>query len=159
MKVFAPAPCHPEKALYCRESCRACYNKLPDIAVKSKEWRHGKTRKAWAKRYDKSPARATAYRRYRHAFTKEDEIRFVGMVVCDWCGFQFNGELPRIDHDRRCCGGNKHCSRCTRGFVHHRCNVGAIAYYEWIEKEFGDVDPKLVAYRRRFPVPRGKPCD
>lgn len=146
--------CHPDRLHYCRGLCRSCYNKQPDIMETNKVWRRSKKRREWSRIYDKSPVRATIYRRCRHGFDKLDEARFVSIKNCDWCGLPFNGVLPRIDHDHKCCKTKKHCYKCTRGFVHKQCNLQAIAYYEWAESEFGVVDVKLAAYRLKFPVPR-----
>jgi hypothetical protein len=90
-----------------------------------------------------------------HSFNDYDETRFLSIVKCDWCGFLFKeGQIPHIDHDRRCCNSAQHCYKCTRGFVHKYCNIMAIGYYEKMEREHGFVDPKLSEYRIKFPVPR-----
>jgi hypothetical protein len=100
------------------------------------------------------PRHRARRRHTTHSFDALDETRYVEIQTCDFCGQPFNGEIPRVDHDRRCCPHLKHCWFCTRGYVHNHCNGMAIAYYEWFEKEFGVVDPKLTLYRDKFPVPR-----
>lgn len=151
------AICHPDKTHYSRNLCRSCYNKEPDIKARDKLWtKTSPVRKAWTKKYEKSLVRARTFRKQRHAFTVEDEVRFINITCCDWCAFPFGTELPHIDHDKRCCSKpcNKHCRYCTRGFVHQKCNAAAIMYYEWLERTFGFTDEKLKLYRERFPVPR-----
>ena len=145
------AACHPEKTVYCRGLCRRCYNNEPDIKAANKKWRQSAKRKAWAKKYDKTPVRARCFRRCRHAFDAVDEARFSALKYCDWCYQSLRGELPDIDHDRSCCRTARHCHKCTRGFVHHTCNIQAIAYAEWLEREFGVTSGQLEAYRLRFP--------
>jgi hypothetical protein len=155
MRTRPQATCHPDKPHYCRGLCRACYRKEPSIQQASKKWRKSAVRKRWQKKYDKTPIRASCYRRWKHGFTPADEQRFISALYCDWCFMPFNGELPDIDHAHTCCAGTgKHCSKCTRGFVHHKCNIMAIAYFEWLEKTFGVSNGALLDYRRRFPVPR-----
>ena len=149
------ATCHPEKTHYARGLCRPCYDKQPSRVAVDKTWRKGAKNTARQKRYDKGPLRAVVFRRSRHGFDNADEAKFQAIINCEWCGYPFNGELPRIDHDHRCCNGDRHCHECTRGFVHHNCNVQAIAYCEWLEKKFGTTELRLKMYRTQFPVPRG----
>lgn len=89
-----------------------------------------------------------------HSLNKQDIQRFINVKNCDWCGYDLTVNTACIDHDRRCCNSNRHCWKCTRGLVHSECNIHAIHYCEWLEREFGETDPRLVAYRLRFPVPR-----
>jgi hypothetical protein len=158
---MSQAQCHPEREKYSRGLCRPCYNKETDIKATSTKWRKSEKRKLWAKNYDKTEPRKSRHRKYRMGFSSTDELRFKVATDCDWCGQSFKGETPSIDHDHKCCaGGNtKRCGKCLRGFVHHRCNTMAIAYYEWMEREFGTTDSKLLEYRARFPVPRVEVCN
>ena len=102
--------------------------------------------------------RATGQRKRVHDFDTVDETRYRDVSACDWCGlpFNFGKESPYVDHDHACCSGIKHCFRCTRGFVHHKCNLWAIPYAEWLEKQFDIRDPKLEEYRLKFSVPRSR---
>jgi hypothetical protein len=161
MKHRNKAVCHHEKENYARGLCRSCYNKEPDIKKYNAALRKTEKHRARIQKYEKGPVKAASFRRSRHGFTPTDEIRFLSLQNCDWCGFPFEGELPRIDHDKRCCNNKtgRHCKQCTRGFVHHLCNSGAIAHAEWIERKFGLTSGELSAYRERFPVPRRVVCD
>ena len=155
MRKRTKASCHPDRSHYSRGLCRPCYAQQPDIAAREAKWRKSEKRKSWAREYEKGDVKAASFRRYRHSFDAQDEARFKATTVCDWCGLPFiSKKRPSIDHDRRCCNSSKHCRSCTRGFVHQRCNVMAIPYYEWVESKFGFVDVKLADYRKRFPVPR-----
>jgi hypothetical protein len=141
------AKCHPKKPHWARGLCEACYYRklyeTPEQKIRIKAYR----KKAWAKYRETT-------RRRQHSFTSEDEIRFKATTICDWCNQSLNGGLAHIDHDHRCCPIERHCAKCTRGFVHRLCNSWAISYYEWQERDFGITDPKLRDYRLRFPVPR-----
>lgn len=123
------------------------------IKAYNKKWRTRHPPSWYANNKDK---RGVTIRKYQHAFTPEDETRFqeISTGSCDWCGLAMNGETPHVDHDRRCCSKKKHCGRCTRGFVHFRCNINQIAAYELIEQDCGFIGPKLAEYRAKFPVPR-----
>jgi Recombination endonuclease VII len=89
--------------------------------------------------------------KWRRGMTDEVFARYQVATACDWCGFPFNGEKPHIDHDHNCCGTDKQytCGQCTRGFVHRMCNTHGIAFFEWLEKNFGEVDSRLTEYRRK----------
>ena len=90
-----------------------------------------------------------------HSFDARDFNRYELAIFCDWCGLPFNGsKRPHIDHDHRCCSGDKHCQFCTRGFLHYDCNQRILAAHELVEQECGFISPQLEDYRRRFPVPR-----
>ena len=97
-------------------------------------------------------------KRYRYSLTDEDISRSKaerGEIPCDWCG-KPHVETPNVDHDNTCCVGEgnvRSCGKCVRGFVHFLCNL-EIAKCEWVEREFAAIIPKLIDYKRRFPVPR-----
>jgi hypothetical protein len=139
------ATCHPDRPHWAKGLCSSCYEK---------RWFEVPAHQATKKIYRKKYHRDTDHGR-RHSFTLEDEIRFNAITICDWCGHSLQGETPHIDHDHRCCNNaEKHCAKCTRGFVHPQCNTWAINYFEWQERVFGITDPRLADYRHRFPVPR-----
>jgi hypothetical protein len=151
------AHCHPERKHYCKGLCRPCYRKQPTQKAVADAYRKTPAQRKRIALYEQSRDKAVVHRRCRHKFDAADEARFQAITLCDWCHQPFDGDLPSVDHDHRCCPTvtqNKHCWKCTRGFVHHRCNTLAIAYYEWLEKRFGVIDEKLADYRSRFPVPR-----
>jgi len=140
------ATCHPDKPHLAKGMCKSCYEKM---------WKTPERKAKIKIRMDNYHAEHQAgYRRRQHQFKLKDEIRFIATTICDWCGHPLQGESPHIDHDHRCCRTDKHCAKCTRGFVHPQCNTWAINYFEWQEREFGITDPRLADYRRRFPVPR-----
>ena len=108
--------------------------------------------------------------RYRYGFRQDDCMRFERAqrfeAPCDWCGLSFTEEASVfVDHDHECpCkqrlnkgtrskGSKNSCTLCLRGFVHQPCNK-EIGVLEWRERTFGLIDPRLAAYRLRFPVPR-----
>ena len=44
---------------------------------------------------------------------------------CLGCGKSFpTDRAPAIDHDRKCCQGNKSCGKCVRGILCKFCNLG-----------------------------------
>lgn len=146
------ALCHPERKHHSRGCCRECYRKLPLTKATDKARRQTPKERRRLALYEKGPVKARAYRRYRHGFDAADEARFQAITICDWCGQCFDGfEKPDIDHDHLCCPRMKHCHKCTRGFVHHQCNIMAIAYYEWFERQWGIAADVLCDYRRKFP--------
>lgn len=140
-----PAECHPDKPHFAKGLCAPCYARKryesPRYKVKTREYR----KKAWAKYRETT-------RRRQHSFTVEDEIRFQAATNCDWCGQPFKGQLAHIDHNHSCCPTERHCSACTRGFVHAQCNQWAINHAEWLERNFGIVTEQLRAYREKFPL-------
>jgi hypothetical protein len=141
------AECHPDKPHFATGLCNSCYQK--------RRW-HSPAEHARMKivRANTKPQQRATVRRRIHSFTTADDRRFMAATHCDWCGLPFNGTLPHVDHDRRCCDSPQHCVKCTRGFVHRLCNQWAISYFEWVERTFGVTDEKLRAYRNKFPVPR-----
>ena len=165
------ATCHSNRANYAYGKCRSCYEKERYFKLKTKTTRH------WGAKAKCHPERPhfglglcqkcckahgrfrdweknqTSLRRWRHGFTPEDELRYHTQEYCDWCDHPFlEKETKHIDHDHACCGkGKRGCGRCLRGFVHAKCNILAIGYYEWLERTFGEINPQLSAYRLRFP--------
>jgi len=71
---------------------------------------------------------------------------------CAVCQRVMDGDVkvraPHIDHDRKCCPGNRSCGDCVRGLLCARCNVGV--------GMLGD-DPEVIdgaaAYVRQFRRP------
>jgi Recombination endonuclease VII len=43
--------------------------------------------------------------------------------VCAICGKVSTKKL-HVDHDHKCCSGDKLCGKCNRGLLCYRCNVG-----------------------------------
>jgi len=56
-----------------------------------------------------------------------------GKLACDLCGRRLDRQTksgqPTIDHDHRCCSGDKSCGECVRGVLCARCN-SAVAHFE-----------------------------
>lgn len=53
--------------------------------------------------------------------------------ACSICRTPFGTEFattPHVDHDHRCCPGNKACGDCVRGLLCHHCNVGLGKFYD-----------------------------
>lgn len=46
----------------------------------------------------------------------------LGDKPCAACKKPFNGGVPFVDHDHKCCPGRNSCGRCVRGFIHSHCN-------------------------------------
>lgn len=53
--------------------------------------------------------------------------------VCIACGMPpfpaFNGAVSlAVDHDHKCCAGERSCGKCIRGLIHSQCNtaIGAV---------------------------------
>lgn len=143
------ATCHPDKRHASLGLCRKCYRKLPHVKATAKAYMATPAQRKRVAEYEKGEVKAAAFRRCRHGFNAVDEARFKMATHCDWCDQPFYGEKPDIDHDHQCCPTMRHCHKCTRGFVHHRCNIGAIAYYEWFEKTFDITHNLLYDYRMR----------
>jgi hypothetical protein len=65
----------------------------------------------------------------KHGMTKRDK----GFLAADQGGCAICGSAdpgPKgwvVDHDRRCCGGDKSCPSCRRGILCHSCNT-ALGY-------------------------------
>lgn len=116
----------------------------------------GPEMKAYVRRWCASTkgkaSRSLANRKFKYQFTPEDEQKFQTIQNCEFCGLPFDGETPHVDHDHLCCPGVSSCGRCRRGFVHRLCNQHWILSLEWYEKKSGETDPKLAAYRAKFPL-------
>ncbi len=95
------------------------------------------------------------HRLREYKYTEAHEQRFqsalTGEIPCDFCGHPFNGEPPHQDHDHSCCSGDKSCGKCLRGLVHRQCNLFGITFFEWLKRQTGENDPRLQAYRDKFP--------
>jgi hypothetical protein len=119
------------------------YSRKQDVMKRRAEYRESpEYKEVWRR----------SHRKRVHSFTEEQEQRFLAATTCDWCGYAFDlGELPHIDHDRRCCPTMKHCESCTRGFVHANCNILGITHAEWLLSRFGALVPTLAAYYTKFP--------
>jgi hypothetical protein len=45
--------------------------------------------------------------------------------ACDICHLEFSSEnLPCMDHNRKCCSGDRSCGECLRSLLCSRCNAG-----------------------------------
>ncbi len=96
--------------------------------------RKNKRNRGWVKRSPVSRRRCLIKYYYRL-----DESAYLALLekqnqCCALCKEPFGEETPCIDHDHRCCAGQKTCGRCVRGIIHQKCNR-ALGI-------FGD-DPKL----------------
>lgn len=73
--------------------------------------------------------------------------------VCAICGRpetgidNFHGKVRRlaVDHDHKCCPGNRSCGKCVRGLLCSKCNP-ALAVVESV----GDWGTKALAYLTRY---------
>ena len=58
-------------------------------------------------------------------------------LACEFCGRRINrrsqASAPTIDHDHRCCPGQKSCGECIRGLLCGRCNTLFGAFERLIE--------------------------
>lgn len=43
--------------------------------------------------------------------------------VCAICGSEAGERMLAVDHDHRCCPGDRSCGSCIRGLLCHGCNV------------------------------------
>lgn len=58
--------------------------------------------------------------------TRFNELQNLFEGMCHLCK-----EVPwsKVDHDHACCDRNRGCSKCVRGLLCHRCNVG-ISFFD-----------------------------
>lgn len=131
------------------------------IRARVRAWRraHPEKRRAWARRnYCANEEKAWAAN-LRRMFHTTPEWYFAKLAeqggVCAICGGTETAIDPRrgrvkrlaVDHDHRCCPGERSCGRCLVGLLCARCNTGSSLFRD---------DPVLLrtaaAYRERGAV-------
>lgn len=88
---------------YCRD-CQREYNKTPKART----------------------VRSVNKLRYRYALTIEqyEELLRLQSNFCRICGQEpLNGKRLDVDHDHKCCAGEKSCGKCVRSLLCRRCNT------------------------------------
>jgi hypothetical protein len=98
---------------------------MTSSAEKQRRWRAANPERA-------SELNRNWQRRIRFGVSPEEFALMVDSQddLCAICGkpeTQRQGGRLRalnIDHDRRCCPGNRSCGKCIRGLLCSRCNVG-----------------------------------
>jgi hypothetical protein len=60
---------------------------------------------------------------------------------CDICKRQWQEDGPafHIDHDGSCCGRNKSCGKCVRGYLCQMCNTCGVAWYETVGRPIATI--------------------
>lgn len=65
--------------------------------------------------------------KHLYGLTRAAFLRLI--LLCDnrcQCGREFGSErenTPCVDHDHKCCAGNRSCGKCIRGLLCRQCNL------------------------------------
>ena len=90
----------------------------------NRRWRERYPEKA--KDLQKRTIKASRLKKYNLTEQRYSEMLEDQRYCCAACGDAFTEETPpRIDHDHRCCPGEKSCGKCVRGLLCTNCNVAA----------------------------------
>ena len=131
---------HTERPVYSRELCRPCYEKdlrmrNPEFAerqrVNARQWtdanreRKREGGKSYAKRI-----RTPEYNRRKYAASFGLTVEVYAAYLAEPCGI-CGGKSRHLDHDHACC--KRGCSKCIRGGLCHRCNIGLGFYEKWFK--------------------------
>jgi len=107
-----------------RNYCKECHNakealrrKNPDRKKKNKEW------------VKANPAKIKQYRLNKYNITSElyDKLLEAQKGLCKICSTLLSDNSrtsrPCVDHDHKCCAGQKSCGKCVRGIICDDCNT------------------------------------
>ncbi|WP_406300141.1 endonuclease VII domain-containing protein [Embleya sp. NBC_00888] len=74
---------------------------------------------------------------------------------CDICKQQWQEGDPafHIDHDGTCCGRNRSCGKCVRGYLCQMCNTCGLAWYEAVGRATATI-PLFEDYLSRYATRR-----
>lgn len=100
--------------------CKSCKNKIV-----SKSNKYSVKHQKYLKEYYKMNKHKKNYRFYKLKMTQEeyDAMFLKQNGVCDICkGPELHYASLSVDHDHRCCPGNKTCGKCIRGLLCSHCN-------------------------------------
>lgn len=104
-----------------RTHCKLCHNKkakayrkTPKAQATHKEWRAKSARKIAANRL----------RKYSLTVEKFERLLREQSFSCVICQSEFSeSNKPHVDHDHKCCKGQKSCGTCVRGLLCNACNI------------------------------------
>lgn len=140
----AKAKCHPEKINFGGGLCANCYYRK-----RYKEDRAFRKKKnAAGKRWREANRGSSVWRKYKLKYRFGMSLESYDSLLkrqhgrCAACGRRpLKGLFLVVDHDHRCCPGERSCGRCVRALIHSKCNVALGA---------ADDDPKVLAALLRY---------
>lgn len=117
------ATCHPNKKHVAKGLCGSCYHKDPVIRER-RRLRH----RRWV---DANAGRVKHYHRYW--VYGIDKTQYEAMLAgqqfrCAICYETFSKD--HVDHDHKCCPGERSCGRCVRGLLCEDCNRGLGSFHD-----------------------------
>lgn len=78
----------------------------------------------------------TSYLRplYKITLSQRDSIWENQKRKCPVCHKDLDYKDIVVDHDHKCCPGERSCGKCIRGLLHNRCNRGLGIFYDSIQQ-------------------------
>jgi hypothetical protein len=119
----------------CRECRRIAHlswkRKHPEMMRKylseyNKKYRDRLNKNAVRRRKENPEKGKKYYRLWTYGLTEEQYEAILkaqhGICICG-VDFDTNQHKPCVDHDHKCCPGNRSCGKCVRGILGRSCNI------------------------------------